>query len=142
MTTSSSYQNTAKVHFNAHQMSNSRFGKRLIYGGHIISLARSLAFNGLENSLGMLGWNSGNTCQSNFCWRYDSCAWSDILETVDLPHSDQFGALRVGLVALKNLDPTNELQIELKFTDPNTEKEQFYPNIALHLDYYLLMPKK
>ena len=141
MTATSAYQNTAKVHFNSHQMSNSRFGKRLIYGGHIISIARSLAFNGLENSLGMLGWNSGIHVNPTFAG--DTIyAWSDILETVDLPHSDQFGALRVGLVALKNLDPTNEIQIELKFTDPNTEKEQFHPNIVLHLDYYLLMPKK
>ncbi len=36
------YQNTAKVHFNAHQMESSRFGKRLIYGGHIISIARAM----------------------------------------------------------------------------------------------------
>jgi acyl dehydratase len=36
------YQNTAKVHFNLHTEAESRFGKRLIYGGHVISLARAL----------------------------------------------------------------------------------------------------
>ncbi len=35
------YQNTARAHFNAHALKDSRFGKRVIYGGHIISIARS-----------------------------------------------------------------------------------------------------
>jgi 2-methylfumaryl-CoA hydratase len=34
------YQNTAKVHFNQHTEGQGRFGRRLIYGGHVISLAR------------------------------------------------------------------------------------------------------
>ena len=34
------YQNTAKVHFDALSQQNSRFGKRLIYGGVAISIAR------------------------------------------------------------------------------------------------------
>ena len=41
------YQNTAKVHFDQQLANQNRFGKRLIYGGHIISLARCLSFNGL-----------------------------------------------------------------------------------------------
>ena len=36
------YQNTAKVHFNQFSESQGRFGRRLIYGGHVISLARAL----------------------------------------------------------------------------------------------------
>jgi 2-methylfumaryl-CoA hydratase len=36
------YQNTAKVHFNQHSEAQGRFGRRLIYGGHVISLARAL----------------------------------------------------------------------------------------------------
>ena len=36
------YQNTAKVHFDFHGQKESRFGKRLIYGGVVISIARSL----------------------------------------------------------------------------------------------------
>jgi len=38
------YQNTAKVHFDAHGQKDSRFGKRLIYGGVVISIARALSF--------------------------------------------------------------------------------------------------
>jgi len=44
------YQNTAKVHFNQHSERQGRFGRRLVYGGHVISLARALSFNGLGNA--------------------------------------------------------------------------------------------
>jgi 2-methylfumaryl-CoA hydratase len=37
------WQNTAKVHFNTEARPD---GTRLIYGGHIISMARALSFNG------------------------------------------------------------------------------------------------
>ncbi|MGK5093034.1 MaoC family dehydratase [Deltaproteobacteria bacterium TL4] len=140
MLATSSYQNTAKVHFNAHQMASSRFGKRLMYGGHVISIVRALSFNGLENALGILGWNSGNHVNPTFAG--DTLyAWSDILGKGEIPGNPGFGALRVGLVGLKNLDPTQK-EIELRFVDPETEKERYHPNVVLHLDYYILMPKK
>ena len=41
------WQNTAKVHFDATRRED---GRRLIYGGHVISLARALSFNGLANA--------------------------------------------------------------------------------------------
>ena len=44
------FQNTARVHFNQHVEAEGRFGRRIIYGGHLISLARALSFNGLENA--------------------------------------------------------------------------------------------
>ena len=44
------FQNTASVHFNQHVEGKGRFGRRLVYGGHIISLARALSFNGLANA--------------------------------------------------------------------------------------------
>ena len=49
------YQNTAKVHFNQHSEGQGRFGRRLIYGGHVISLARALSFNGLAERLSCRG---------------------------------------------------------------------------------------
>ncbi|MEZ4287936.1 MAG: MaoC family dehydratase [Polyangiales bacterium] len=60
------YQNTAKVHFDAHAMQSSRFKRRLMYGGHVISIARSLSFNGLENSVCTLAWNSGAHANPTF----------------------------------------------------------------------------
>jgi 2-methylfumaryl-CoA hydratase len=41
------WQNTAKVHFDATLRED---GNRLIYGGHVISMARTLSFNGLANA--------------------------------------------------------------------------------------------
>ena len=40
------WQNTAKVHFDTSARPD---GSRLIYGGHVISMARALSFNGLAN---------------------------------------------------------------------------------------------
>src|SRR5690606_3833486 len=45
------YQNTAKVHFNQYTEGKGRFGRRLIYGGHVISLTRALSYNGLGNAV-------------------------------------------------------------------------------------------
>src|SRR5260370_35531172 len=44
------YQNTARVHFNLFTEKQGRFGRRLIYGGHVMSIARALSFNGLANA--------------------------------------------------------------------------------------------
>src|SRR6476620_1474509 len=41
------WQNTAKVNFNTDARPD---GRRLVYGGHVISLARALSFNGLANA--------------------------------------------------------------------------------------------
>ena len=37
------FQNNAKVHFNQFSEGQGRFGRRLVYGGHVISLARALS---------------------------------------------------------------------------------------------------
>ena len=35
------YQNTARVHFNAHQEKDGRFGRCIVYGGHVLSIGAS-----------------------------------------------------------------------------------------------------
>ena len=101
------YQNTAKVHFDAHAMKDSRFGKRLMYGGHVISVAKALAFNGLQNSLAILAFNGGTHAAPTFAG--DTLyAWSEILDAQKLPGRDDCGALRVRLVAVKNRNPLEE----------------------------------
>ena len=37
------YRNTARVHFNQHVEKDGRFGRRIVYGGHVISLARAMS---------------------------------------------------------------------------------------------------
>lgn len=132
------YQNTAKVHFDAHAAKGSRFGKRLIYGGHIISIARALSFNGLENALAILAWNGGSHANPTFAG--DTIyARSEILAKAALPGRSDAGALRVRLTAIKNADPTQET-IPLKVTKDGSES--YHPNVVLDLDYWLLVPKK
>ena len=100
------YQNTARVHFNQLQQAASRHGRRIIYGGHIISVAHALSFDGLENVLAMAAWNGGSHTNPTFAG--DTLfAWTDVLERIDLGRAD-IGALRLRLVAVKNIDPSAE----------------------------------
>jgi 2-methylfumaryl-CoA hydratase len=132
------YQNTAKVHFDAHAAKSTRFGKRLMYGGHVISLARALSFNGLENALAILAFNAGAHANPTFAG--DTLyAYSEVLECAELPARKDVGALRMRLVAVKNANPEQE-QIPLKVTSEG--KESYHPNVVLDLDLWLLMPKR
>jgi 2-methylfumaryl-CoA hydratase len=93
------YQNTAKVHFNQHEQASGRFGRRLIYGGVAISIARALSFNGLANAQLMLAINGGKHVNPLFAG--DTVfAWSQILDKAML--APGIGALRIRLVATKN----------------------------------------
>ena len=133
------YQNTARVHFDAHAMSkDARFGKRLMYGGHVISVARALSFNGLENGLGMLAWNGGTHANPTFGG--DTIyAWTDVLDRADL--SDRLGALRLRLVAVKNMNPMEE-EVPLRIRDERTGREAYHGSVVLDLDYWLAMPRR
>ena len=131
------YQNTARAHFNAYALKDTRFGKRVIYGGHVISIARALSFNGLEHAVRILAWNAG--AHSNPTFAGDTVfAWTDVIERIDLGRSDA-GALRLRLVGVKNADPATEDQ-PFKVTAEDG-RERYHPNVVLDLDYTVLMPK-
>ena len=124
------YQNTAKVHFNQFSEGAGRFGRRLVYGGHVISLARGLSFNGFANAFHVAAINAGRHVAPVFAG--DTVfAWSEILETAELPGRDDVGALRVRLVATKNR-PCPDF--------PYREGEAYDPSIVLDLDVWLLIP--
>ena len=73
------YQNNARVHFNQHIEKSGRFGKRIIYGGYIISLARAISCNGLANTFKLAAIHSGKHSAPTFAG--DTIyAWSKILE--------------------------------------------------------------
>ena len=132
------YQNTARAHFNAHALTNSRFGKRVIYGGHIISIAKALSFNGLENVLKILAFNSGTHTNPSFAG--DTIyAWTDIKDKFTLLRDD-VGALRLNLIAVKNLNPLEE-KISIR-VDQLKGKSTYHENIVLDLDYTVLIPRK
>lgn len=131
------YQNNARVHFEAHMMKESRFGRRLMYGGHVISIGRALSFNGLANALGIAAINGGSHCNPTFAG--DTLyAWSEILERAELPGRSDLGALRVRTLGVKNCD-TRDLE------SPKIEQDgrQVYrPEVVLDLDYTVLMPRR
>ncbi len=126
------YQNTAKVHFNQHSEGAGRFGRRLIYGGHVISLARALSFNGLANAFHIAAINGGRHVAPLFAG--DTVfAWSEILATAALPGRNDVGALRVRTAAAKNR-PCADF--------PLREGEGYEPNVVLDLDYWALAPRR
>jgi 2-methylfumaryl-CoA hydratase len=127
------YQNTAKVHFNQHLMQNDRFGRRLIYGGHIISLARALTFNGLGSAQLIAAINGGSHTAPTFAG-HTIYAWSEILEKADLPGQQNAGALRVRTLATK--DTVCE-----GFPD-KLEDGKRDPAVVLDLDYWAILPKR
>lgn len=131
------YQNTAKVHFDGHRAKDTRFGKRLMYGGHVISVARSLSFNGLENALAILAWNGGAHANPTFAGDTVYAA-SEVLDKADLPGRDDCGALRVRLLAFKNVDDVLAVQVQ----HDEDGKQVYDPSVVLDLDYWLLMPKR
>jgi 2-methylfumaryl-CoA hydratase len=133
------YQNNARVHFNEMLQKESKLGTRIIYGGHIISLAHSIANDGLENAIRILGFNAG--AHANPTVAGDTLfAWTEVLERVDLGREDA-GALRLRLVGVKNLDPNKE-DVALRVKDTETGREAYHPNVVLDLDYTVLIPRK
>jgi 2-methylfumaryl-CoA hydratase len=132
------YQNTARVHFNQLQQQSSRHGRRIVYGGHIISVAHALSFDGLENVVGIAAWNGGSHTNPTFAG--DTLfAWTDVIDRIDLGRDD-LGALRLRLVAVKNVDPTREA-VSLKVAGDDG-RERYHPNVVLDLDYVALIPKR
>lgn len=125
------YQNTARVHFNQYTEGKGRFGKRLIYGGHVISLARALSFNGLGNAMKLAAINGGRHVNPLFSG--DTVfAWSEVLDKAEI--AKDCGALRLRLVATKNL-PCAE------FPDKNAEGA-FPDNVILDFDYWAIAPRQ
>ena len=122
------WQNTAKVHFDATFRED---GKRLIYGGHVISLARALSFNGLANAQMIVGLNAG--AHANPCFAGDTVrAWSEVLDKAETP-APGVGALRLRLVAMR----AGAEAFALKDADGRYRTE-----VLLDLDIWALVPRR
>ncbi len=118
------WQNTAKVHFDL----TFRPEGRLIYGGHVISMARALSFNGLANAQMIVGLNGG--AHANPCFAGDTVkAWSEVLDKAETA-APGVGAIRLRLVATKGGAP-----FTLRAADG-----KYDANVLLDLDYWALMP--
>ena len=125
------YQNTARIHFNQFAESKGRFGRRLIYGGHAISLARALSFNGLGNAFHVAAINGGRHVAPLFagCTVF---AWSEVLAIAELPGRNDVGALRLRTIATKDR-PCADFPAKTGDADD--------PAVILDLDYWVLMPR-
>lgn len=132
------YGNSARVHFDAHAQAGTPHGRRLVYGGHVISVAHALAHGGLENVLRMAAWNSGSHAAPTFAG--DTIyAWTDVLDKAELPGRPDVGALRMRLVAVKNVDPAREA-IDLEVEQGG--KRALDPRVVLVLDHWGLIPRQ
>ncbi len=121
------WQNTAKVHFNTEARPD---GNRLIYGGHIISMARALSFNGLANAQLIAAVNAGAHAAPAFAG--DTVyAWSEVLEAAETS-APSVGALRLRLVATRGRDESMTLRgNDGKYAD----------GVLLDLDYWAFIPR-
>ncbi|MAH79057.1 MAG: hypothetical protein CMP41_03895 [Rickettsiales bacterium] len=121
------YQNNARVHFNQHVEEKGRFGKRIIYGGYIISLARAISCNGFANSIKIAAIHSGKHSAPTFAG--DTIyAWSKVLEKEKI--NNNIGSLKVRTLASKN-------NSNMSFPD-----EKLPDNIVLDIVYSILLPIK
>lgn len=121
------WQNTAKVHFDTTQ----RAGGRLIYGGHVISLARALSFNGLANAQMVVALNGG--AHANPCVAGDTVrAWSEVLDSADT-QAPGVGAIRLRTVAVKaGAGPADGVR---------DDAGKYLPHVLLDMDYWALIPR-
>jgi 2-methylfumaryl-CoA hydratase len=120
------WQNTAKVHFNKEARPD---GRNLIYGGHVISMARALSFNGLANAQLVTAINGGSHVAPAFAG--DTVyAWSEVLDKAEI--SETVGALRLRLVATKGRDESMTLR---------NDEGKYAEGVLLDLDYWVFIPR-
>ena len=120
------WQNTAKTHFDGTLRDD---GRRLIYGGHVISMARALSFNGLANAQMIVAINGGS--HANPCFAGDTIrAWSEVLDMAPTS-APGVGAIRLRLVAVTAAGVAGSRL---------DSAGKYLPHVLLDLDYWALMP--
>lgn len=121
------WQNTAKVHFSTDARPD---GRRLVYGGHVISLARALSFNGLANAQLVAAINAGAHVAPAFAG--DTVhAWSEVLDIAELD-APGVGALRLRLVATRGRDESMTLR---------SPEGAYADGVLLDLDLWAFIPR-
>ena len=120
------YQNNARVHFNQHVEKDGRFGRRIIYGGYIISLARAISCNGLANAFKISAIHSGKHSAPTFA--------GDTIYAASKIQSKENLNESLGTLSVRTLASKNESKINFSKTDKLDD------NIVLDLEYSVLMP--
>jgi 2-methylfumaryl-CoA hydratase len=121
------WQNTARVHFSTVGHPEGR----LVYGGHIASLARALSFNGLANAQLVVAINAGTHAAP--AGAGDTVhAWSEVLDKAETS-VPSVGALRLRTVAVKN-----RVARDFPLLGSNG---RYADGVILDFDYWALMPR-
>src|SRR5262249_36916389 len=102
-----------------------------IYGGVVISLARSLTFNGLANAFQVAGINGGRHVAPLFAGG-TGLAWSQGLARAGLPGRTHRGAMRRGAGATRG---------ETRADFPDTTSKEYDPAVILDQGYWVLRPR-
>ncbi len=126
------YQNTARVHFDAFAARSNQFGKRLVYGGHVISLCRALSRDGLENAFAIGAIHAGSHANPTFAGD-TIVARTVVISRDEIPGRRDVGALRVRMIGAKNAKLA-----ELATPAAGTKD----PAVVLDLDLSLLLPRR
>jgi 2-methylfumaryl-CoA hydratase len=130
------YQNNSRPHFDAMAVRESQVGRRLVYGGHVISICRALSYDGLENVVCLLAINGGRHVAPTVAG--DTLyAYSRIIDKWKLPARSDAGAVRVRLIGMKNSHPNT-----IAATQSTSDDGGYRPDVVLDLDYTALMPRK
>ena len=122
---------TTASNFNQYIEGKGRFGRRLIYGGHVISIARALSFNGFANAFHLAAINGGRHVAPLFAGG-TVFAWSEVLAKSELPGRDDVGALRLRTIATRDR-PCEDF--------PLKSGDDYDPAVLLDLDYWVLIPR-
>jgi 2-methylfumaryl-CoA hydratase len=126
------YQNTARLHFDAQLAKGNAFGRRLVYGGHVMSLCRALGYDGLENAFAIAAVNGGTHANPTFAGDTLYCRHV-VLDRWELPGRRDAGALRLRLLGVKNAHPS---------TLPDLAPGERHEAFVLDLDYTVLLPRR
>ena len=126
------YQNTARIHFDAFLAKGNAFGRRLMYGGHVISVCRALSHDGLENAFAITAIHGGAHANPTFAGDTLYCRHV-VLGRDAIPGRDDVGALRLRMLGVKNANLADV---------PDIKPGEKHDAVVLDLDYSVLIPRR
>ncbi len=126
-------QNTARVHLDDYSAKSKRWGRRLVFGPHVMSTARALSHNGLANAFKIVAINAVHHPAPVFAG-YTIFSWSEVTDKAELAGRNDVGALRLRTFAA-NDHPCSDFPGE-------TGKGTHHPDVVLDFDYWVLMPRR
>ena len=126
------YQNTARIHFDAFRAKDNQFGKRLVYGGHVISVCRALSYDGLENAFAVAAIHGGAHANPTFAGDTLYCRHVVVSRDPIAGRTD-VGALRLRMLGVRNF-ALNHL--------PALAPGGKHPAVVLDLDYSVVIPRR